>query len=112
MADILTEFCLRLKWSRYNSAYRAEVIYSAVTGLQESAGPGGQGREVLALAHHHLHTSHPQRQADQASEGGASGGGQEATAGHQGGGDGRGQPQEEADWQRPGSWRAVQTATL
>ena len=48
VADILTEFCLRLKWSWYNSAYRAEVIYSAVTGFQEADGPGGQGREVLA----------------------------------------------------------------
>ena len=47
MVDILTEFCLRLNCSRYNSAYRVKVIYSAVTGLQEAAGPGGQGQRSL-----------------------------------------------------------------
>ena len=43
---------------------------------------------------------------------GAARGGQEAPADHQGGGDRRRQPQEEADRWRPGSWRAVRAAGL
>jgi hypothetical protein len=47
VADILTEFCLRLKWSGYNATYRAEVIYSAVTGYEKLLAKVDKGERPL-----------------------------------------------------------------
>ena len=47
VADTLTEFCMRLKWSGYNATYRAEVIYSAVMGYEELLAKVDRGERHL-----------------------------------------------------------------
>ena len=47
VADILTEFSLRLKWSGYNATYRAEVIVSAVTGHERLLAQVDRGERPL-----------------------------------------------------------------
>ena len=47
VSDILTEFCMRLKWSGYNATYRAEVIVSAVTGYERLLAQVDKGERPL-----------------------------------------------------------------
>ena len=47
VADTLTQFCMRLKWSGYNATCRAEVIYSAVTGHEKLLAQVDKGERPL-----------------------------------------------------------------
>ena len=47
VADTLTEFSLRLKWSGYCSTYRAEILYAAVTGYDRLLARVDRGERPL-----------------------------------------------------------------
>ena len=47
VADIMTEFSMRLRWSGYNDTYRAEVIHSAVTGYEKLLAKVDRGERPL-----------------------------------------------------------------